>query len=303
MNDTPLEAVLRRDRAVVIVSLVVIAAVAWAYVLWLAADMAMPAAAPIATGGDMAGMDMSGMSGDKSGAGVAGMDMAGMTSAGGSDMGAGMGPGFRAWAAADFAFIFAMWSVMMVGMMTPSVAPMLLLYAGVGRRAVGSGRPIASTAWFFAGYLLVWIVFSMVATGAQWLLTSLALLSPSMAAKGTVFGGVVLVAAGLYQWTPMKGVCLSQCQAPIAFLSSHGGFRTAPLGALRLGMEHGAYCLGCCWALMALLFVGGVMNVLWIAGLAALVLLEKIVPAGQWLPRISGALMIAAGGWLLSGAF
>ncbi|MFK0692056.1 DUF2182 domain-containing protein [Mesorhizobium sp. IMUNJ 23033] len=281
MSDTALEAVLRRDRAVVAVALVLIAGLAWAYVLWLAADMAMPAATAPAAGGDMAGMDMPGM------------DMSGM------DMGTTAAPGFRAWAPADFAFIFTMWAVMMVGMMTPSVAPMLLLYAGVGRKAKAGGRPIASTAWFFTGYLLVWIAFSVAATGAQWLLARLALLSPMMAANSAVFGGVILIAAGIYQWTPIKGVCLRQCQAPIAFLSSHGGFRSCPLGALRLGVEHGAYCLGCCWALMALLFVGGVMNVLWIAGIAILVLLEKTMPTGQLIPRISGALMAATGAWLL----
>ncbi|WP_192180089.1 DUF2182 domain-containing protein [Mesorhizobium amorphae] len=281
MSDTALEAVLRRDRAVVAVALVLIAGLAWAYVLWLAADMAMPAATAPAAGGDMAGMDMSGM------------DMSGM------DMGTTAAPGFRAWAPADFAFIFTMWAVMMVGMMTPSVAPMLLLYAGVGRKAKAGGRPIASTAWFFTGYLLVWIAFSVAATGAQWLLARLALLSPMMAANSAVFGGVILIAAGIYQWTPIKGVCLRQCQAPIAFLASHGGFRSYPLGALRLGVEHGAYCLGCCWALMALLFVGGVMNVLWIAGIAILVLLEKTMPTGQLIPRISGALMAAIGAWLL----
>jgi len=276
MSDTALEALLRRDRAVVAVALVLIAGLAWAYVLWLAADMAMPAATAPAAGGDMAGMDMSGM-----------------------DMGTTAAPGFRAWAPADFAFIFTMWTVMMVGMMTPSVAPMLLLYAGVGRKAKAGGRPIASTAWFFTGYLLVWIAFSVAATGAQWLFARLALLSPMMAANSAVFGGVILIAAGLYQWTPIKAVCLRQCQAPIAFLASHGGFRSYPLGALRLGVEHGAYCLGCCWALMALLFVGGVMNVLWIAGIAILVLLEKTMPTGQLIPRISGALMAAIGAWLL----
>ncbi|TIO07587.1 DUF2182 domain-containing protein [Mesorhizobium sp.] len=278
MSDTALEAVLRRDRAVVTVALVVIAVLAWAYVLWLAADMAMPTAS--APGTDMAGMDMAGM-----------------------DMGAAIAPGFQAWTPADFAFIFAMWAVMMVGMMTPSVAPMVLLYAGVGRKAHANGHPIASTAWFFTGYLLVWIAFSITATGAQWLLTSLALLSPAMATNSTILGGLVLIAAGLYQWTPMKGVCLRQCQAPIAFLASHGGFRSDPLGALRFGIRHGAYCLGCCWALMALLFVGGVMNVLWIAGIAILVLLEKTVPTGQLIPRISGALMAITGVWLLVGAF
>ncbi|RJT36318.1 DUF2182 domain-containing protein [Mesorhizobium waimense] len=276
MSDTALEAVLRRDRTVVALALVLLTGLAWTYVLWLAADMAMPAATAPAASSDMSGMDMSGM-----------------------DMGATVAPGFRAWAPADFAFIFTMWAVMMVGMMTPSVAPMLLLYAGVGRKAKADGRPIASTAWFFTGYLLVWIAFSLAATGAQWLLARLALLSPMMAASSAVLGGVILIAAGLYQWTPMKGVCLRQCQAPIAFLSSHGGFRRHPLGALRLGVEHGAYCLGCCWALMALLFVGGVMNVLWIAGIAILVLLEKTMPTGQLIPRISGALMVAIGAWLL----
>ena len=283
MMGTALEALLRRDRVVVTASLVVTTVLAWAYVLWLATDMTVPAAtAPAAAGGDMPGMDMPGM--------------------GGMDMDAMATPGFRAWAPADFAFIFAMWAVMMVGMMTPSVAPMVLLYAGVGRKARASGRPIASTAWFFTGYLLVWVGFSVVATGAQWLLAGLTLLSPTMATNSRILAGLVLVAAGLYQWTPLKAVCLRQCQAPIAFLASHGGFRSDPLGALRFGIKHGAYCLGCCWALMALLFVGGVMNVLWIAGIAILILLEKTVPAGQLIPRISGVLMAGAGLWLLVGA-
>ncbi|SDA66392.1 DUF2182 domain-containing protein [Mesorhizobium qingshengii] len=289
MGDTALEAVLRRDRAVVTVALVVIAVLAWAYVLWLGAGMVMPGSSASGGAGDVAATDMSNMD-------MSSMDMGGM------DMGATVAPGFRAWATADFAFIFTMWAVMMVGMMTPSVAPMLLLYAGVGRKAQADGRPIASTGWFFTGYLAVWVVFSIVATGAQWLLARLALLDPSMATDSAIVGGLVLIAAGFYQWTPMKGVCLRQCQAPIAFLASHGGFRSAPLGALRLGIDHGAYCLGCCWALMALLFVGGVMNVLWIAGIAILVLLEKTVPTGQLIPRISGALMAATGAWLILGA-
>ena len=123
-----------------------------------------------------------------------------------------------------------------------------------------------------------------------------------MATNSRILAGLVLVAAGLYQWTPLKAACLRQCQAPIAFLASHGGFRSDPLGALRFGIKHGAYCLGCCWALMALLFVGGVMNVLWIAGIGILILLEKTVPAGQVIPRISGVLMACAGLWLLVGA-
>lgn len=277
MSDTTLETLLRRDRAVVAASLFVIAAAAWVYLLWLATHMGVPG--PRDAGTDMTGMDMSGM-----------------------DMGATMAPAFQVWSPADFAFTFAMWAVMMVGMMTPSVAPMLLLYAGVGRKAQASGQPIASTMWFFSGYLLVWAAFSIAATGAQWLLGRLALLDPAMAADSRILGGLILIAAGLYQWTPIKGACLRQCQAPIAFLAGRGGFRSAPLGALRFGIDHGAYCLGCCWALMALLFVGGVMNVLWIAGIAFLVLLEKVVPAGQLIARVSGALMAVVGAWFLVGA-
>jgi predicted metal-binding membrane protein len=199
--------------------------------------------------------------------------------------------------------MFAMWSVMMVGMMTPSVAPMLLLYAAAGRKAAQSGAPLAATGWFFAGYLAVWIGFSVLATLAQWALTMLALMTPMMTTTSAVLGGALLIAAGLYQWTPLKGACLRACQSPIEFLTRHGGFRVAPLGAMRLGIAHGAYCLGCCVALMLLLFVGGIMNLLWIAGLTILILLEKIVPTGRLLPRISGGLLGAAGIWVLAGAF
>jgi predicted metal-binding membrane protein len=269
--DAGLATLLRRDRLAVAAALIVVTLLAWAYLLWLSAQMAADGMTGM---GDMPGMDMSAMAG-------------------------AMAPSIRAWAPADFAFMFAMWAVMMVGMMTPSVAPMLLLYAGVGRKAAESGTPFASTGWFFAGYLAVWTAFSALATLAQWALTTLALLTPMMAASSAALGGIVLIAAGLYQWTPLKESCLRSCQAPLAFLMAHGGFRDQPLGALRLGIAHGGYCLGCCFALMALLFVGGIMNVLWIAGLTILVLLEKIVPAGLLIPRISGALIGAAGIWLL----
>ena len=290
-----LDALLRRDRFVVASALVILTLIAWAYVFWLASHMAMPksglptASTTAAVSGDMAGMDMgpSASTGDD----MAGMDMTGMAGA--------VAPGFRAWTPAEFVFMFAMWSVMMVGMMTPSVAPMVLLYAGVGRKAAENGTPFASTAWFFAGYLAVWVVFSAFATFAQWALTALALLTPMMAAKSAILGGIVLVAVGLYQWTPLKNKCLRACQAPLGFLMAHGGFRKDPTGAVRLGVLHGAYCLGCCFALMALLFVGGIMNVLWIAGLTILVLLEKLSPTGRLLPRFFGALIGAAGVWLL----
>ncbi len=295
MTDTALEAILRRDRVVVVVALAGLTLLAWVYLLHLGAEMGgAGVATDDGTSGQMQGMDMSGM--DMSGMDMSGMDMGGM------DIAAPAAPGFRPWTFPDLAFIFTMWVVMMVGMMTPSVTPMVLLYALVGRKARIDGRPFAPTGWFFAGYLLVWVTFSILATFSQLLLTSLALLTPMMASTSATVGGVILICAGLYQWTPLKEACLLQCQTPIAFLSSRGGFRSDPLGALRLGIDHGMVCLGCCWALMALLFVGGVMNIVWIAGIAILILLEKVLPGGQLIPRISGTLLAAAGIWLLVGA-
>jgi predicted metal-binding membrane protein len=290
--DSGLDVLLKRDRVVVAAALIVLTLLAWAYVLWLSAHMmptaGMPGAA--ASSGEMAGMDMGAD-------GMAGMDMSAASPD--SGMAGAMAPAFRAWAPADFAFMFAMWSVMMVGMMTPSVAPMILLYAAVGRKAAETATPFAPTGWFLAGYLAVWMAFSALATCAQWVLTALALLTPMMAAASAALGGMLLVAVGLYQWTPLKETCLRACQAPLGFLMAHGGFRREPLGALRLGIAHGGYCLGCCFALMALLFVGGIMNVLWIAGLTILVLLEKVLPARLFIARVSGALIAAAGMWLL----
>jgi predicted metal-binding membrane protein len=284
--DAALDALLKRDRVVVAAALVLLTLLAWGYVLWLSAHMMIPASSmpsAAASPGGMAGMDMS----------------SAMSPA--NAMAAAIAPAFRVWAPADFVFIFAMWSVMMVGMMTPSVAPMILLYAAVGRKAAENAAPFAPTGWFLAGYILVWIGFSALATCAQWALTSVALLTPMMVTSSAALGGLLLVGVGLYQWTPLKETCLRSCQAPLGFLMAHGGFRREPLGALRLGMAHGGYCLGCCFALMALLFVGGIMNVLWIAALTILVLLEKVLPAGLFAARISGTLIAAAGVWLLVG--
>src|SRR6516162_3166814 len=254
MNDTALEAVLRRDRLVVAGALAVVAALAWSYVLWLAADM------------DMGGMDMTGFRMIPAGMGL-------------------MAPANAAWKPIEFAFVFAMWAVMMVGMMAPSAAPMILMYARVGRQALTAGKPFAATGWFAGGYFLAWTGFALVATFLQWLLEREALLDPEMASASNVLGGVVLIVAGVYQWTPFKDVCLAQCQSPLQFLMRHGGFRNHVSGCLLLGLQHGAYCIGCCWVLMALLFVGGVMNVLWIAALAVLVLFEKLTPIGRWIAR------------------
>src|SRR6185436_16288490 len=268
MADGTLEAVLRRDRLIVAIALGVIVALAWAYVLWLAADM------------DMGGMNMSGFRMIPAGMGM-------------------MAPAAAPWSAVEFAFVFVMWAVMMVGMMAPSAAPMILMYARVGRDGRIAGKPLAATGWFAAGYLLAWAGFSLAATLVQWMLDRETLLDARMASANILLGAIVLIAAGIYQWTPLKNACLAQCQSPFRFLMSHGGFRSNVAGCVQLGFLHGIYCIGCCWILMALLFVVGVMNVLWIALLALLVLLEKLPPWGQWIARIAGVVCVAAGVWML----
>ena len=271
MSEAAIEAMLRRDRAIVAAALVILTALAWAYVWWLAADM------------DMSGMDMSGFRMIPAGIGL-------------------MMPATAPWNAMEFALVFAMWAVMMIGMMTPSATPMILIYARVGRQAARQGTPSAASCYFAGGYLLTWIGFALVATSAQWALERAALLTPMMAGASDMFSGTVLIAAGVYQWTPLKDACLRQCQSPLLFIQRHGGFRSDLLGTLALGARHGAYCIGCCWVLMALLFVGGIMNVLWIAAIAILVLAEKVVPAGRVISRIAGAGLFAGGAWLLAQA-
>jgi predicted metal-binding membrane protein len=201
------------------------------------------------------------------------------------------------WSPAYWVIMLLMWWVMMVAMMTPSAAPMILLYARATRHAEGRGQlqpGIASTAAFAGGYLLAWLGFSIGATFLMWLLERTGALSVSrMASTGAWLSGGLLIAAGLYQFSPLKNICLRVCRAPAEFLSRH--WRPGASGALRMGLEHGAFCVGCCWVLMALLFVGGVMNLLWVAILAILVLAEKLAPAGLWISRISGAVLVAWG--------
>jgi len=187
---------------------------------------------------------------------------------------------------------------MMTGMMTPSVAPMILIYARIGRQTSIEGQSFAASAWFAFGYLLSWTAFSLAATSAQWALERAALLTPMMESTSNILGATVLIIAGLYQWTPFKDACLSHCQTPLGFILRYG-FRREATGALALGFRHGLYCIGCCWAVMTLLFVAGVMNLFWIAALAALVLVEKVVPLGRLVPRIAGIAFMACGAWLL----
>ena len=196
------------------------------------------------------------------------------------------------WTAADVFLTFAMWAVMMVGMMTASAAPVVLLFAAMQR---GRGAPHAPRVVlvFGAGYLFVWTVFSAGAALAQWGLHQAAMLSPAMTSSSARLSGAILIAAGVYQLTPFKGACLTHCRSPLGFLMSH--WRDGTAGALRMGIAHGVYCLGCCWALMAVLFVVGVMNLFWVAVITIFVLIEKIGPAGAVIARVAGVAMIAAG--------
>ncbi|HJT44504.1 MAG TPA: DUF2182 domain-containing protein [Rhizomicrobium sp.] len=199
------------------------------------------------------------------------------------------------WAIPDLMFGFAMWMVMMAGMMLPSVAPVILLYTRVGRQTQAQHKPFAATGWFVAGYLSAWAGFSLLATLLQAALTQAALLTPQMASANDILGGLTLIAAGAYQWTPLKDRCLTNCRSPLFFLQHHGGFQGHIASSLSLGLRHGLYCIGCCWALMLLLFVGGVMNIAWITGLAVLVLLEKVMTDGRAVSRLVGLGLIIAG--------
>ena len=261
MTILPLESVLKRDRWIVLFSLFAVTGLAWLYLVLLALDM-----------NDMTAM-----------------------------VGAMAKVRASAWSAVDFGLILVMWAAMMVGMMLPSASPMILMFARINRRQRDRNERFVPTGIFVAGYVAAWSAFSLVATLLQWGLRDLGLLSPTMASTNAALGGLVLVAAGLYQWTPLKNACLRHCQTPLGFLTTR--WRDGAGGAFRMGLGHGVYCVGCCWALMALLFVVGVMNLLWVAALAGFVFLEKIAPPGPWPSRLAGTALIAWGGLVLAAAF
>jgi predicted metal-binding membrane protein len=211
-----------------------------------------------------------------------------------SAMQAGIACELRPWSAADALLTFLMWAVMMVGMMVPSAAPMSLIFAMVARKASAQGSPVAPAFVFTSGYVAAWTLFSVGATALQWWLERTALLTPMLAAASPHFGGALLVGAGLYQWSRWKDTCLDHCRAPAHFFAAH--WRPGRAGAFRMGLAHGFYCLGCCWLLMGLLFFGGVMNLLWVAGITLFVLLEKVAPHGDRIARVAGAGLLLAGG-------
>lgn len=279
--------------------------VAWAYIWLLADGMAR---------GDMSLM---GMSGDTAGVSMPADGGAPMPMPGGATMpmpsGAPMpmqrgtaaasmqdmlGARPASWTAATFGLMFQMWWIMMIGMMVPSSMPTILLYARVQHHWLPKQSAARHVALFTAGYLVAWAAFSAIATTAQWALNASGLLAPMTMSVGTKLGAALFAAAGLYQLSPLKNVCLRHCRSPAEFLADHR--RPGVAGAFVTGAHHGLYCVGCCWLLMALLFAGGVMNLLWVAALAVLVLLEKLVPYGHWLARSSGVAMLGVAGYLFA---
>ena len=256
-----LERFLLRDRTIVIVSLLALVLVAWLYLFILSIEMAQ---------GEMSLMGM---------APIEEMAMSGV-----------MAVPLQPWTQTTFALMLVMWWIMMVGMMVPSAAPMILLFTRVERKNVSDKNPIIRSGFFTLGYIGSWLGFAVFATLLQWALGEMALLSAMMVSTSYLLSAVIVAAAGLYQLTALKQACLVNCRSPIQFLSSH--WKTGNDGAFRMGISHGLYCVGCCWALMALLIVGGVMNLLWVAALAIFVLLEKVAPRGPWISRGSGLAML-----------
>jgi len=255
------------EQWIVLASVTAVTGLAWLYLVAMAADMSDMA--------DMVGMpDMERMAG-----------MALVTP-------------YAAWGAADILAAGTMWVVMMAGMMLPSALPILLMQASVAR---GRGEPpLLATGPFLAGYLVVWTAFSLAAVAAHWLLLRAGLLAPDMYLASGVVGGILFIAAGLYEWSPLKERCLAICHSPLGFILGH--WSPGAFGALRMGILHGLYCVGCCWVLMLLLFAVGVMNLVWVAALAAAVLLQKLVPRTRIVARLSGVALVLGGVALIAGA-
>jgi predicted metal-binding membrane protein len=274
------------DRLLIVASLGLLSLVAWAYLAYLSAAMAR---------GDMSLMGLGAMpagGADVSGAGAS------MSGAGAAVPGAGAAmTGTMSWTPTTVVLMFAMWFVMMIGMMIPSALPAILLYSRVQHHYRSAGAAARYSGAFVCGYLLAWAGFSLLATVIQWGLNSAGLLSPMTMSVSAGVGAVLFAAAGLYQLSPLKDACLRHCRSPAEFLSSHR--RAGWQGALLTGVHHGIYCVGCCWLLMALLFAVGVMNLLWVAVLAVFVLLEKLVPFGHWLGRLGGIGMLLVAAYLV----
>ena len=206
-------------------------------------------------------------------------------------------PRMELWSPGDFVLVFLMWSIMMVAMMVPSASPMVLTYATIRRKQHPDEGAFGATGAFLLGYVILWTAFSALATAAQWGLQRAALISSAGESTNAVFAGGLLLVAGIFQWTPWKRACLTRCRSPFLFIMT--SWRDGTRGALMMGLEHGVFCLGCCWALMALMFLAGVMNIFWLVALSLFVLVEKVVPAGDLVGRLAGAGMMGWGLFLI----
>jgi predicted metal-binding membrane protein len=206
-------------------------------------------------------------------------------------------PGIGDWTSRDLLMVFAIWAIMMVAMMVPPVTPMLLSFATISSNRLAQAPAFVPWWVFLAGYLVFWMVFGILATLAQWGLHSLALLSPTMGSTSPLVGSLLLMAAGIYQWTTLKQACLSHYQRPSQFLLTRGRHHDGK-AAFRMGLRHGACCLGSCWLLMAVLFAVGAMNLAWIAGLSVFMLLEKILPREFRVAKVAGLILTASGAWM-----
>ncbi len=257
-SDTSQVTVSRRDKWLVIISLISVSGVAWLYMLhgyWMM--MTVP------------------------------MTQMWMPPTGGSS-----------WSLTDFWLTFLMWGVMMTAMMVPSATPMVMMFAAINRKRRELEQTFVPTFVFLAGYVIAWTGFGALATLIQWPLHRYALLTPMMDNSSNWLAGLVLIVAGVYQWTPWKDVCLNHCRTPLGFVMTE--WRDGAKGALIMGIKHGLFCVGCCWALMLVLFAVGVMNMLWVVLITIFVIVEKVMPGGPWLVRlISGLLLAAWGVWFL----
>jgi len=207
--------------------------------------------------------------------------------------------GARPWTPFDFFMLFFMWLTMMIAMMTPTVAPMVMMFTTVSKSKKQKQQPYAPTWLFLLGYLLAWMLFSFIVSLIQWPLHETGLLNPMMDSRSYILSGGILVLAGLYQFTAFKNACLHQCRSPLGFIMT--AWKDGHIGALRMGFHHGAFCVGCCWALMLILFAVGVMNMLWVILITLFVLLEKVLPFSPRVTRnVTGVGLIVWGSYWLS---
>jgi predicted metal-binding membrane protein len=252
----PLAAAIRRDRAILLVTLIGLGGLAWAFMIRMSAAM-----------------------GDGHSCHVMASPLVG------------------SWGGPEILMAFSMWMAMMVAMMLPIVTPWLLVLSGTKREKDPGAFPLSTAGFFLLGYAVIWVAYSALATLGQWGLGAAALLSPALVGTSPVVGGVLLLAAGIYQWTPWRDACMTHCRSPLGFFAT--SWKEGRRGAFTMGLRHGLYCVGCCWALMALSFVFGVMNLLWMAGLTVFLLAEKVTSWGPWFGKAAGAILAGYGLWML----